>query len=498
VAAAVAAAYLLVGPFSADLAAHTFRAELFGREGFALWNGQWYGGHHLPGYSLLFPPVAWALGPRLAGAVGAVAAAALFAALVRGRWGARAELGALWFAALGTASLLCTGRLAFGFGLAVGLASLLALQRGRRAAALVLALATALASPVAALFLGLAAAALVVAGSGRRTGLALAAAALGPVALLAVLFPEGGTEPFAPSSFWPVIVFAVLALPVLGREERVLRAGVVLYGVAALAFFVVPTPVGGNAARLGPLLAGPVAAAVLLSARRRRSLALLAVPLLAWQLTAPVLDLRTAAGDPSVHAGYYAGLLAFLGRQGGPPARLEIPFTRLHWEAARVAPTAPLARGWERQLDRRFDGLFYAPLTPAAYHRWLDDLAVRWVALPDVALDASAAQEARLLRAKLPYLRPVWRDAHWRVWELRRRRPLARGPARVTSYGPDAVVLRARHAGRVDLQVRWTRWWALAEGRGCVSAAPEGWTRLDLRAAGPVRLVTSLTAGACR
>ena len=47
--------YVIFQPRSPDLAAHIFRADLFGREGFTLWNGQWYGGHHTPG---LLDPVA--------------------------------------------------------------------------------------------------------------------------------------------------------------------------------------------------------------------------------------------------------------------------------------------------------------------------------------------------------------------------------------------------------------------------------------------------------
>src|SRR5436305_690368 len=139
IAAAGAVAYLLLQPTSEDLAAQTFRATLFARDGFAVWDGLWYGGHHLPAYSVLFPPLAAALGPRLAGALAAVAAAALFAALARGRWGERAWLGAAWFG-LGAVTLLLTGRLAFAFGVALALGALLALQRGRRVLAVTLAI----------------------------------------------------------------------------------------------------------------------------------------------------------------------------------------------------------------------------------------------------------------------------------------------------------------------------------------------------------------------
>src|SRR5439155_12545798 len=109
VAGALAVAYLVLHPFSADLAAQVYRTELFQRVGFTLWNGQWYAGHHAPGYSVLFPPLAAVLGPRVVGAVAAVASAVLFERLTHQRFGSRARLGAIWFGAA-SATNLFTGR----------------------------------------------------------------------------------------------------------------------------------------------------------------------------------------------------------------------------------------------------------------------------------------------------------------------------------------------------------------------------------------------------
>src|SRR5919198_5836786 len=67
VAAVLAGFYLVIAPKTGDLPAHVFRAKLFGREPFTVWNGDWYSGHHTPAYSMLFPPVAWVLGPAVAG-----------------------------------------------------------------------------------------------------------------------------------------------------------------------------------------------------------------------------------------------------------------------------------------------------------------------------------------------------------------------------------------------------------------------------------------------
>src|SRR5205823_6532458 len=78
VAAAFAVAYVLVSPPSLDLAAHLLRAKLFSSEGFGIWNNWWYGGHHVPSYSVLFPPIAAALTPQVAAGLAACGSAALF------------------------------------------------------------------------------------------------------------------------------------------------------------------------------------------------------------------------------------------------------------------------------------------------------------------------------------------------------------------------------------------------------------------------------------
>lgn len=496
IAAALAVAYLLANPPSADLAAQVYRTGLFEREGFTLWNGQWYAGHHAPGYSVLFPPVAALLGPRLVAALAAVAAAALFERLARGHFDARgSRVAALWFGAA-TAMNLVTGRLAFALGVAVGLAALLALQRGRAPASAALGALASLASPVAGLFLALAGLAHAVA-TRRAGGAVVALAALGTALALGVLFPEGGVEPFVASSFWPALLALAALLAALPAEQRVLRAGIAIYALALVAAFALDTPMGGNAIRLGALFAGPVVAGALWS-RRPAVVAALALPLLYWQWYPPIRDYLTARGDPSVAASYYAPLLAFLERRAAtePPFRVEIPFTKNHWEAARVAPRVPLARGWERQLDVKYHGLFYrSPLTAAGYRAWLDENAVRYVALADARLDGSARAEARLIRRGLPYLRPVWRRGHWRVFEVSAARPLARGRGRLLRLDSDAFDLRADGPGTIDVAVRFTPYWALARGDGCVERGPGDWTRLRIRRAGAVRVVTRFSPG---
>ena len=322
---------------------------------------------------------------------------------------------------------------------------------------------------------------------------------MGPAVALAIAFPEGGSFPFVGSSFWPALAAAVAVGLVIPRDARVVRIGVALYALAMVACFALATPMGGNVVRLGALFAGPVLAA-LVWRTNRRALALLALPLVYWQWVAPVDDFARADDDASVHERYYEGLLGFLGTRQGGPFRLEIPFTDNHSEARWVAPHVPLARGWERQLDIERNALFYdgRPLTASRYRRWLDDNAVRFVALADAPIDYSAAREAQLVRDGLPYLREVWHDAHWRVYEVARARPLAGGAARATALEPERVRLTADRAGPVDLRVRFTPYWRIAAGHGCVGQGPGGWTRLRVDRPGAVVLEPDFALGRVR
>src|SRR4051794_22328240 len=168
--------YLAAAPATADMAGHTFRTWLFERDPTAVWNAQWYGGHHVLGYSLIFAPLAVLLGPAATGAAAAVAATAAFGAIVRlCAVPRRRAAAATWLFAAGMAANVTIGRMPFALGLAFAVAAWLAAERGRGSArrrawsagAALPALAAVWASPVAGAFLLLAVAARI-AGHGRR------------------------------------------------------------------------------------------------------------------------------------------------------------------------------------------------------------------------------------------------------------------------------------------------------------------------------------------
>ena len=502
---------MVLEPPSGDLAAATYRGELFARAGFTLWNDGWYGGHYLPGYSLLAPALGALLGERLVLALCAIAAAGLFGLLAQRTFqSAGARVAGASFA-LGVCVGLLSGRVAYGLGITVGLLALLVLLRGWTAAALVLAVLTSLASPVAGAFLALAGVAHALGTHDRQVeggrarwrlpsrGLALAGAALAPILALAALFPEGGWEMFAPTLFWPALAGVVLIALMLPRAggaleastRRMLTWGAWLYALALAGAFVLRTPVGGNAARLGALLAAPLVAGVLWE-RRRLVLLLLAPALLYWQLETPINDFAALAGNPSVNASYYAPLVGKLTElTDGRPLRVEVAPTEAHWESVYLPehPLIMLARGWERQVDTRYDALFYgSKLTPATYRSWLAQNAVSYVALPDVRLDSAGKQEGRLVARGLPYLTEVWHSAHWRLFAVRDATPLARPPAIVTGVGPDSFTLLAPRPGAFMVRVHFTPYWTIERGPASVYRAQGGWTELYARRAGVIRV----------
>ncbi len=303
---------------------------------------------------------------------------------------------------------LLSSRVPFDLGLAIALGSIALAQRGHDGWALALALLSSLASPVAGAFLALAFIAWALAGSRRALAGALALAALVPIGLLTLAFPEGGTQPFVASAFYPALAAVLVVGALMPREQRVLRVGALLYAAALIGAYALPTAVGGNADRLGALAAGPLAACTLASAVprwRRLALALLAPALLYWQVNAPVTDFVASESSAAVNASYYSPLLRELRALGvgnaARPVRIEAVATAAHWEARFLAPHVMLARGWERQLDRYRNALFYesAPApTAQQYAVWLRKQGVSFVALPDAPLDYSARAEAQLVR----------------------------------------------------------------------------------------------------
>jgi hypothetical protein len=274
------------------------------------------------------------------------------------------------------------------------------------------------------------------------------------------------------------------------------------YLVVSLVSFAVKNPVGGDVARLGQLVALPLVWHLMPTMRgptgklRIGLVGVLVAAAAAWSVYPAASAASRGMSDPSRHHAYYAGLLRFLNRQYPRRGRIEVVFTREHWESLWVARAFPIARGWERQTDRRVSGVLYHPLTSATYYSWLRRNAVTFVALPDVPIDYGGHAEATLLQHPPAYLRPAYHDAHWRVWRVLRPGALVSGPARTRSLGAASFVLGFRRRGEASVRIHGSDLWQVASGHACLRTIRGGWLAVRARRAGRVAVRARLSLDA--
>jgi hypothetical protein len=465
-----------------DLPAAIARASWASRYPGSAYLFSWYGGIHPLGYSVLAPYLLAVTGTRLAMAVAAVISAVLLSFLLVRFRVPRPGAAALWAAAAMWAEL-SAGRAAFTLGLAAALGCCATVHAGhpptrpRMLAAAALATLTCLLSPIAALFLGIVAAVFAVS---RRwaEAVTIAAAAGLPLGAMAV-WSDGGTQPTSMQSWlWPLLASAAVLL-LIPRRWRMVRAGAIIYGLAVIVTCAVPTPVGSNVARLSELLAGPLLAGMG-RARPRWVFAAALTAVAVWQVAQPAASF--AQGNAPPYAPQTAALVHELEYQHADTARVEAVPQYGHWESLELAAAAPLARGWERQVDVKRNPLFYhGQLTPVAYHRWLRDNAVRYVAISAGRPDEAAVAEAAIVRAGQPWLVAVWHDRLWQLYRVTGTLPLASAPATITRTTPAQITLRMSRAGTTVLRVRWS---PLIRAAGAVLAQHGPWTSLTVRQPG--------------
>lgn len=479
--------------FGADWPAQDFRAYI-AQHGLSVWSNAWYGGIALPGYSVLYPPLAAVSGSSAVG-VASVTLAAWFAAQLGP---SRGGLPAVAFCSAVTLCLidsLVVGQVTFLLGVAFAAGALVALRANRRWWTALGAAGASLGSPLAGLFLVFAALALLRTYGWRRVAL-LAPALLGS-AVTAVTDAGGGPFPYKAPTLEAVAICCGLILLLTDRRDRAVRDFALWYVGISAVLFLFANPVGTNLGRLGKLAVLPLAVLYLVVRTLppwRRLGVVVGVGLAAyWSLIPLFTSLDNGRHDPGRPVAYYRGLLGFLQTQNPVNGRLEIPFTRTHTESNWVARSFPLARGWERQIDLGENNVLYKPLTPTTYRRWLDKNAVSLVATSTLEPDGGGKPEARLLQHPPSYLQPVWRDDHWRVWRVVNPQPIADGAARLTGLGPASLTLRFDRAGSSVVRVRASPMWEVSAGPASLYRTKDGWLDVRSSSAGGVTLRARVT-----
>ena len=483
-AAALAAALVWLGPPGADLAEHAYQRSLFVDHGFALWNNFWYAGRYsFVTYSVLYYPLAALLGIRLL-AVATVSTAALaFAVVVSRQWGPTVRWSSRTFAVV-WCGIVFSAAFPFALGAALALLAIWALQAGRTWRFALLAALTLAASPLAFLLLALLLVGFGLARWDDRRSLVAPAAAIALVGAAEVVlwraFPGSGTYPFSWQELLAGFTFCVLGLWMAWGAERArpLRWMFLVYLVACLTCFTIPSAVGENVLRLR--YAAIPLAVLTLSLRRWRplpvTLGVLALAVM-WNVTPIAFQYLHGRSDPAAARAYWTPAISFLRGHLSPSYRVEVVDTAGHWAAAYLAEARiPIARGGYRQDDFPQNKLLYDELGPRAYRAWLRRLGVRYVVLTTAPADYSARDEAKLLRSGRSGLRRVFSTPRIAVFEVPRPQPILTGApgARVVRLTATRVVLDLPRAGSYRLAVRFSAYWD-APG-ACLIRRPDGMT----------------------
>lgn len=477
-----------------DYPAQIYRVDLVRRHGLALWNANWYGGHHTPGYGIVFPWLAAITGLAVPAILSTVGSVLMLARLMRKAALPHVALGSCVFAFLMLVNLY-EGRLPFALGVFFGLVAVTFSWSHRWFLAAAATLLATLSSPLAGAFVALAFGtwALVQQRNRHRElfrhpALWLAAVALAPTVLLAVWFPQGGWFPYRGAELILALIAGGLVWWLLPQSLNPVRWGFTLAAVIAVPLYFVPNPMGGNLSRLAV-----IGAPILFAAPKPRLFVHLAVglTLVFWQAK-PLLYLPERVEDPSAKAEYHQPLIEAVRAHADGPVRIEIPFTDAHWEAAYVAPELPLARGWERQLDHRYNQVLYeTDLDHTGFREWLVDNGVSYVAVPDVKLESSAQREAALA-VSAPYLRLVWQNPNWSLYEVLGSPGLLTGAGYLTEVTGDTMRMHADEPGLFTLRVRYSPHLRVADDRGCVAERNDGWTIVRAYDSGPLEVSTAL------
>jgi len=291
-----------------------------------------------------------------------------------------------------------------------------------------------------------------------------------------------------------VLVSGLALVAWLGRRDKVILWTVAVYAATAAAAFVLRSPLGGNIARLGWLAIGPVA--VLSVGRFRRAGALLiAATSIVWGWSyAKMAFLPT---DATADAAFYNELADFVNAQPDGLQRVEVVPTETFRQADELSFKISLARGWDTQLDRKYNLQMYDPtLTHAAFQEWLHDNSIGFVALPLGRLSHASRREVELITSHPDYLEPVLQSERWEVFRVVGAPPLASNGASIREVAPESLVIDAPNTGETTIRFRYTKLYEVTAGDACVSEASGGWIALQVYKPGPITLTAKLSINA--
>ena len=450
--------FLLLPPMNSDLAAQLARADFAAHYPVSVIDFRWFGGTVEYGYTLWTATVMAHLGTKVTGAIAAVIGTWYTTRLLNRLRPQRPVLGGVAAAVTQVANVV-EGRITFACGWPAGWSRSPCSPRpecraGWRSLAAIFSLLAGGASPVAGLLLWVAGATALL----MRKPLAAAVLIIPSgitVAITSIIFGDGGHQPFTFLDCLRTLAALAIVLAAVPRRCRAIRLGAGDRHADGAAAFILPTPVGSNSTRLSLLFALPIVASFI-SWRSRVLTVVALLAVVALQLPVGIATIAST-GRVSGYSAYYSPVIEEIKDRGPLTGRVEVPEMAGHWDSVYLARGVPLARGWLRQTDVRLnDAVFYKRKpTPTSYHTFLVDNAVQYVALPDAELTQYGKDEKALIDTNLPYLQPIWRNAHWTIYEVTDLSSLVDSPGAVLSQRPDAIVVSVPANSSMAVRIRW-------------------------------------------
>jgi hypothetical protein len=288
----------------------------------------------------------------------------------------------------------------------------------------------------------------------------------------------------------------LLALTWGVERSQGLRGVAVVYLLAVIAAYAIPSGLGHDITRLRQL-ALPVA--LIAAALRRWRPLPLALVLVACAAAWNILPLAgtwiRSAHDRSSRAAVWTAPTAYLHEHLRPGYRVEAVDTSEHWPALYLARAGiPIVRGWFRQDDHPVASLLYRPYTAPEYVAWLRHLGVAYVVLTDAPQDFTSRREAALVRSGRAGLKRVFETSFVSVYAVPRPQAIVTGPGRptVVALRESRLDIRVTRGGAYRVAVRWSPYWHASTG--CLTRSQDGMLRLRSPRAATVRIAFDIDA----
>lgn len=452
-----AVAFLIIRPGVSDLWAARARANAAGHGVWSYWFAWFSGGSTPASYSILSPYLTHLITPELALALAAVVSVILTVVLVRGTYHPRA---AAAVAAVGICVNMWQGRVPFVISMAFAIGSLIAIRGRRVVIATVLAVFSLVFSPVSAAFLGLALVALVVVKQVDRHTFALPAVALIVGAgLIGLIYGAPGPEPITFGMMCGMIGALVACL--LPRPSKSMRVVLVLAIVVTIVIFLIPNGMGSNFSRF-VWYCIPVGV-VARTQGRNLLLALVVIPIVIVGGVGMVSDLRQAT-LPSSSVNYYTALKTELTAITNTPGNLDLANYRVevvddgtHTGDYALLNNVQLARGWETQSDQLLNKPVHETgddmLVSSIYQSWLARNAVGYVALN--RNPPKVTPEVSLVSSGPDFLRQVWQNPDWTLYQVAHAQPIADAPAKIVGFTQNSLNIDVACVCTIVVRAYW-------------------------------------------